>query len=649
MSYLKFDKSLMINLEQSLPREILRTNKSGAYHCTTIVGCNTRKQHGLLVIPIPEMDEENHVMLSSLDETVIQHGAPFNLGIHKYQGNVYSPNGHKYIREFDCDEVPKTVFRVGGVVLSKEKIFISHENRLLIRYTLIDAHSETTLQFRPFLAFRNANDVCVENGDINKDYRGVDNGVSFCLYEGYPSLYMQFNRKVEFVSDSHWYNGIEYTKDQERGYPYREDLYVPGYFQMPIKKGESIILSTGTGEIKTRTLTSLYEKELLSRTYRISFYNCLKNSAQQFYLKRDSNYYLLAGYPWFKVRARDLFISTPGCTLYIDDEFVFHKLMGTALGALSAFIEDGTQDKFIKGIEQPDIPLWAIWALQQYAAATSLDECIKKYGAEIEKIMHYIISGGHPNLFVHENGLLYSDGRDHSISWMTTLAEGGRPVTARTGYLVEFNALWYNALKFYLSTIRKANKTGLKDKINTIIDKVDISFRRTFLNQYGYLYDYVDGSYGELSVRPNMVFAVSLEYSPLDRKEKKGVLDVITRELLTPKGLRTLSPKSYGYRPVYFGHRSAREQAYYQGPVRPWLMGAYAEAYLKIFGLSGVSFIERMLIGFEEEMSNNCIGTISELFDGNPPYTARGGISFAVNVAEILRVLELLKKYNNHI
>ena len=168
MSYLKFDKSLMINLEQSLPKEMLRTNKSGAYHCTTIVDCNTRKQHGLLVIPIPELDNDNHVLLSSLDETVIQHGAPFNLGLHKYQGDCYSPNGHKYIREFNCESVPQTVYRVGGVILTKEKVFISHENRILIKYTLVDAHSETTLQFRPFLAFRNANSLCIENDQIDK-------------------------------------------------------------------------------------------------------------------------------------------------------------------------------------------------------------------------------------------------------------------------------------------------------------------------------------------------------------------------------------------------------------------------------------------------------------------------------------------------
>ena len=148
MSYLKFDKNLMINLEQSLSKEMLRTNQAGAYHCSSIVGCNTRKQHGLLVIPIPEMDNKSFVMLSSLDETVIQHGAPFNLGLHRYSGGIYSPNGHKYIREYDCESVPRTTYRVGGVILTKEMVFISQENRILIRYTLVDAHSATTLQFR---------------------------------------------------------------------------------------------------------------------------------------------------------------------------------------------------------------------------------------------------------------------------------------------------------------------------------------------------------------------------------------------------------------------------------------------------------------------------------------------------------------------
>ena len=211
MSYLKFDKNLMINLEQSLRKEMLRTNRAGAYHCTTVVGCNTRKQHGLLVIPMPGREEYSpHVLLSSLDETVIQHGAPFNLGLHRYRGGVYSPNGHKYIREYDCEIVPRTTYRVGGVILTKEKVFIQEENRILIRYTLVEAHSPTTLQFRPFLAFRGANDLCVANGNVNGTMTPVNNGVSCCLYDGYPTLYMQFSRKPEWVNAPNWYNGIEY-------------------------------------------------------------------------------------------------------------------------------------------------------------------------------------------------------------------------------------------------------------------------------------------------------------------------------------------------------------------------------------------------------------------------------------------------------
>lgn len=648
MSYLKFDKDQMINLEQSLPKEMLRTNKSGAYHCTTIVGCNTRKQHGLLVIPIPEMDNENHVLLSSLDETVIQHGAPFNLGLHKYQGDCFSPNGHKYIREFTCESVPKTTYRVGGVILSKEKVFISHENRILIRYTLLDAHSETKLQFRPFLAFRNANALCVENGNLNGHYDEVANGIACRLYEGYPMLYMQFNKAAQFVSQPNWYKGIEYIKDQERGYDYKEDLYVPGYFEVPIKKGESVIFSAGISEVKPRSLTSLYDKELSVRTYRTSFYNCLKNSAQQFYYKRGKNNYLLAGYPWFGVRARDMFIALPGCTLAVDDVDMYHEMMATASKALHKWIAKGERDAVIRDMDKPDVVLWAIWALQQYAKMVSVEACRERYAGLITECVDAVIKSKIPNLFLHDNGLLYTNGHDTPVSWVDAVTRDGRPVIPRSGYLVEFNALWYNALRFAAEQILVTPESAaIADRLNELADKTAVSFKDMFMNDYGYLFDYVDTNYADWSVRPSMLFALSLDYSPLVKMERKKALDVVTRELLTPKGIRTLSPKSMGYTPIYLGNEEQRAQAYYQGSSRPWLMGAYADAYLRLFGLSGVSFLERMLIGYEEEMSNNCIGTISELFDGNPPFTGRGAISFAANVGEILRVLSLLKKYNH--
>ncbi len=644
MSYLKFDKNLLINLEQSLRLEVLRTNQSGAYHCTTIVGANTRKQHGLLVIPVPEIDDNSHVLLSSLDETVIQHGAPFNLGLHRYSGGVYSPNGHKYIREYDCERVPTHTFRVGGVILKREKIFITNENRILIRYTLVDAHSKTTLQFRPFLAFRNANDLCVENQVASRDYKEVSNGISTCMYEGYPELFMQVNHKPKFVFDPHWYKGIEYIKDQERGIPYTEDLYVPGYFEVDMKKGDTIIFSAGVSEVNTRMLTKMYEDEIKTRTPRTSFYNCLKNSAKQFYMTNADGHYMLAGYPWFKVRARDEFIALPGCTLSNHHRPDFEAIMDTAKEAFTRWMETGEPDKHLQGIDLPDVPLWAAWAIQRYSHDTDVPTARERYGELVAQLIDFIIDGKHPNLQADDNGLVRTDGTRQPMSWMDSARPDGTPLIPRTGYLVEFNALWYNALMFLLQMYADDKQMQSRvERWQKISDAYAESFAPTFLNDYGYLYDYVNGSYTDLSVRPNMVIAVGVDHTPLDRRQRKRILDFITRELLTPKGLRTLSPNSYGYNPWYVGNPEQREKAYYSGSARPWLMGFYCHAYVKVFGIGGLSFVNRMMIGFEDEMSQGAIGTLSELYDGNPPFIGRGAVSFAANVGEILRVLRLLK------
>ena len=645
MSYLKFDKNLMINLEQSLMKETLRTNQAGAYHCTSVVDCNTRKQHGLLVIPIPEFDNSWHVMLSSLDVSVIQHGASFNLGLHRYSGGVYSPNGHKYIREYDYDNVPRTTYRVGGVILTKEKIFISHENRILIRYTLVEAHSPTTLRFRPMLAFREVNQLVVANDALNPECPAVPNGVSCCLYPGYPNLYMQFNRKPTWVYEPNWYKGFEYVKDLERGVPYTEDLWVPGYFEVPIKKGESIIFSAGINEVSPRSLSKMYENEFATRTCRTSFFNCLKNAAKQFYLRDKDGMFLLSGYPWGKILARNTFMSLPGTTIAIDHKADYEAIMATASQALQHFMMTGEADKRIRGIELPDIPLWCIWALQQYAKAYGMEEARERYLPLLTEIVEYILDNRHPNLQVVPSGLVRSVGTDSPVSWMNA-AWGGRPVVPRTGFLVEFNALWYNALAFVSKlTEEQPDHSALRERIDEVAGKLKESFISTFLNDYGYLYDYVNDNYADPSVRPNMAVAIGLDYSPLDRRQRKGVLDVVTRELLTPKGLRTLSPKSFGYRPFYLGSPEEREMALHNGPARPWLFGFYADAYLRVFGHSGVSYIDRMLIGYEDEMTNGCIGSLSQLYDGNPPFGGRGAISHATNVAGILRTITTLKKF----
>jgi len=646
MGYLKFDKNLLINLEESLTREMLRTNRGGAYHATTIVDCNTRKYHGLLVIPVPALGEDNHVILSSLDETVIQHGAEFNLGIHQYDKNHFSPNGQKYIRLYDCDIMPKTTYRVGGVILSKEKVFTTYDNRILIKYTLLDAHSETTLRFKPFLAFRNVNNLTSANPHARRHYDLVENGIKTRMYDGYPDLYMQFSKPCDFVFQPDWYKNIEYVKEMERGFPYKEDLYVPGYFELGIKKGESIYFAGGDVFIDPSLLEEKYEEEIHSRTTRTSFYNCLKNSSQQFYHRPTENdAYLIAGYPWFKVRARDLFVALPGSTLSIDDPVRFEKIMTTATPAIRNYMKTGTVDKVIKEIEMPDVFLWAIWAMQQYSKSQEIAQGQEKYGELIQEIIDYIIGNKHPNLVLEENGLLYSEGKNKAVTWMNASVDG-KPIVPRSGYIVEFNALWYNALKFAAELAGMQENAERVKQLDAIAAKTGASFVETFVNGYGYLFDFIDGTYVDWSVRPNMLFAIALDYSPLNRQQKKAVLDIITKELLTPKGIRTLSPQSEGYRPYYTGPQKERDLAYHQGTAWPWLLGFYLEAYLRLYQLSGISFAERMLIGLDDEMNLHCIGTLSELYDGNPPFQSGGAISFAMNVAAILRVLKLLENYN---
>lgn len=645
MGYLRFEKALMTNLEESLSRELLRTNRSGAYSCSTIVDCNTRKYHGLLVVPVPELDDENHVLLSSLDATVIQHGAEFNLGLHKYNGDNYNPKGHKYIREFDCDKVPTTLYRVGGVLLKKEVVFQHYEDRILIRYTLVDAHSDTKLRFKPFLAFRSVRQFTHENSVASRDYSNVENGISTCMYAGYPDLYMQFSKENKFVFQPDWYHNVEYPKEQERGYASNEDLYVPGYFEMDIKKGESIVFAASTSVSNTSELKDLFDKEVNERSPRDNFFHCLVNAAHQFH-NRTSNdeRYILAGYPWFKCRARDTFIALPGLTLSIEEQDYFELVMKTAERGLREFMEGKPLSVKIYEMDQPDVLLWAVWAIQQYDKHVGSEKCFQMYGALLKDIVYYIIDGKHPNLILKENGLLYSNGRDKAITWMNSTANG-KPVVPRTGYIVEFNALWYNALCFCASIATTGGDLEAASRLEKMADLCMHSFVDIFLNEYGYLFDYVDGSNVDWSVRPNMIFAVALEYSPLNRAQKKSVLDMCTRELLTPKGLRSLSPKSGGYNPMYVGPQTQRDYAYHQGTAWPWLGGFYMEACLRLYKRTRLSFIERQMVGYEDEMVRPCIGTISELFDGNPPFNGRGAISFAINVAEILRTLEFLEMY----
>ena len=644
MSYLNFDKALMVNLERSLQKEMIRTNRAGVYNSTTLVDCNTRKYHGQLVMPLPHLSEDNYVLLSSLDETVIQHGAEFNLGLHKYGENNFSPNGHKYIREFDCEVIAKTTYRVGGVILTKERLLVSFEPRVLIRYTLEDCGSPITMRFRPFLAFRSVNELTHENNRANADMNDCENGRVNQMYPEFPQLFMQFSKSVEYHHNPAWYKNIEYQKEQERGYAYKEDLLVPGYFELPMKKGESVIFAAGISETKTSSLKALWKKELERRNARDNMFECLKNAAAQFYKREDDKCYLLAGYPWFHASAREEFFATPSCTLDIDRPEYWDAIIDkTAVAEVRAFM-DGQRDGLrIQAMDEPDALLWFVRALQKFAHKYTVKEAADKYAQLCEDIINFYRKQNHPRATVHQNGLVWGDGSQRPATWMNA-TENGWPITPRTGYVVEINALWYNAMRFTAELMREAGKEVGADLMEYQAEICRDAFVNTFWNGV-YLDDYVIDSYHNKEVRPNQIWAVGLPYSPLDRKQQKAVVDICTKELLTPRGLRTLSPKSGDYRPIYIGGQLERDRNFHNGPVWPFTIAAYSRAYMTVYKQSGVSFMQRMLVGFEVEMGELCIGTLNELYDGNPPYKGHGGMSYAPSVAAVISVIDTMKKF----
>ena len=635
----------MTNLQESIKKEVLQTSRSGAYSSSTVVDCNTRKYHGLLVVPIPSIDNENHVLLSSLDASVIQHGAEFNLGLHFYRGGAVSPNGHKYIRSFEFDKVPTTIYRVGGVILRKEIIFQTYSEMVMIRYTIDDAHSPVTLRLRPYLAFRRADELTHENFQAMRDYKEVENGIKTTMYKEYPELYMQTSRKNEFVFTPNWYKGLEYYKEAERGYDCVEDLYVPGYFDISMKKGEEVIFAASLTRTRPSSLKKLFNDEVADRIPRDNFYKSLVNAALQLHYRQGEERYILAGIPWFKVRARDTFISLPGLTLATDDDEYFASCMKTAAKALNEFMTGKPLTVSIYEIEQPDVMLWAIWCIQQYAKKWGIEKGSKEYGKLVMSIIKYIEANKHINLQLMSNGLLHIEGREKPMTWMNSVA-GGKPVVPRTGYVVEFNALWYNALRFGAEIATQQKDKAYAEHLEASAELVKKSFQETFITPAGYLFDYCEEGIEDWNVRPNQIFAVALDYSPLETTQQKTVLDFCTRELLTPKGLRTLSPKSGGYNPNYVGAQAQRDFAYHSGTAWPWLGGFYMEACLKVYKRTRLSFVQRQMVGFEDEMMYHATGTISELFDGNPPFSGRGAMAFSMNVAEILRTMKLIDKYN---
>ena len=644
MSYLSFKKDQLINLEYSLAREFLGTNRGGGYCSSTLVFCNTRKYHGLLVVPIEKFRGKNYVMLSSLDETILQHGRDFNFGVHKYEG-TYEPRGHKYIVDISYEKAFTVTYQVGGVVLKKEILMMHNAPQVLIRYTLEDAHSATLLRLNPLLAFRDIHSLSKQNPVANTQVEEVDGGVRAKLYPEFPYLYMQLSKPANFGGAAYWNNNIYYTKEKERGYDFQEDLLSVGAFEVSLKKGESIVFSASLEEAKSKNLAKDFTKYLKERADRNSFEECLQYTASQFIIQKAGETRIKAGYHWYDSTTRDTFIALPGIALSGSTAKIFDEVLQSALKYCynGRFARD-ISTHVINPVFDADTSLWFFWTLQQYEKETTKTkkQIWKEYGETLKTILNTFKSREHKTMRMDDNGLVWSDDLSHPLTWFNAENNYG-PIVPRNGYVVEVNALWYNAVCYALELAKEAKDKTFLSEWGTMPEIIAESFNQIFwIESEKYLADYANHTHQNTEVRPNQLLACALDYSPLSEKRQRKVLAIITQELLTPKGLRSLSPESPRYEGESVGNVFVRDKATFNGSVHPWFVGFYVEANLKLFGDTYIPDGKAFLENFEEEINTHGVGLISAIYDGNPPFNPRGCISNAKNVAEILRAQWLL-------
>lgn len=646
MDYLKFTKDQIVNLEFSLGKELVRTNRAGAYSSTTIVECNTRKYHGLLVVPIEQFGWERYVLLSALDVTVVNENSSFNTGIRKYNGDYYSPKGHKYMEDFKVETIPERTFRVGSVLFKMERLFVHREEQLLVRYTILKSPDTVKFQVRPFLAFRNIHSLTHANMDANTKVEYIANGVKSKMYEGFPYINMQFSIPTDFIQFPDWYKGVEYIAEKRRGYDYSEDLFTPGFFEFEVNEGDVVVFSASTKEEKPSGFKTKFTRSINKKVPRNSYKNCLINAARQFVEYHNDDTWLIAGYPWFGSWGRDSFIALPGIATAFNDELnLYRGVLDTQIKRLrnGLFPNMGSGDNF--AYNTVDASLWFFWDLQNYMQLGGKD-CYKRYWKAIESIIYSYKNGTDNGISMRENGLIYAAASGKALTWMDAVVNG-QPITQRAGYNVEINALWYNAICFALSLAAANGKTAFVEEFKELPELIKKSFIELFWNEkVGYLADYVNDSEGQnLMVRPNMLIAASLPHTMLSKEQMKKVVDIADRKLVTPRGLRTLSPVNAQYKGLYVGNQEQRDSAYHQGTVWPWLLGPFCESYLRVYGKSGVAYVKRLIYGLEEVMGEHGITTISEIYDGDPPHQSHGTISQAWSVGEVLRIMKIIEEY----
>ncbi|MHB8829479.1 MAG: amylo-alpha-1,6-glucosidase [Syntrophales bacterium] len=646
--------------ESSLTREWLETDGRGGYASSTPENIHTRKYHGLFV-PLLKKPEGRHVLLSKLEDSLLADEKENFFSSHLYPELLFPP-AKTPLTELSFDRFPSFSYRIGALTVKKSILFPAGQSAVLVRYDIEKCPKDGVLRLKPLLAFRGFHELSHENSYLQDRHELLPNGFSLSPYEGMPTIVFQTSRGSSFIPAGTWYKRFQLPEEINRGFAGEEDLFMPGIIAVPLERKCTVILSVSLAKPLKNT-PAIWQTETVRRgrertIEKISasgmddedgkLYLALLQAGRQFIITTPSGKpAIIAGYPWFGSWSRDTLISLPGLC-FSTGRFATGI---EVLREIGSHEKDGFLPNFFSADGKPaayntiDSSLLYFWAVQELLRATGDRELIRNdFWPVMKRIIRSFIEGSRFATGIDNSGLLHAGTPETALTWMDATVDS-KPVTSRHGCPVEINALWYNALCFSRELADQFGESALVDP--GFIPHLRTAFQETFWNQEeNCLGDVWNEGILDCSIRPNQLFAVSLPFSPLDPEEQKAVVKIAREHLLTPFGLRTLSPADPEYRGLYIGNPAERDHAYHQGTVWPWLLGAFGQAALLAADdkeLEKANLKQYLRIFLKKHLSEAGIGTISEVFDGNAPHRPGGCIAQAWSVAELIRLFSLLK------
>ena len=646
---LQKDKSVLSDYTEAIQHEWLETNGLGGWAGSSIIGCNTRRYHSLLMAAtVPPAERMN--LISKLDETIIINDQRFELGTNDY-GDVVAPKGYQYFSSFKKELFPEWIYELDGIELKKTIAMVHGENTTLIIYEVLKAEQTFTFELLPLLSVRGYHNMMHANNTAYWDASFDNNIFKTKVYDNTPEIFIKVPN-AKYQHNPNWFYNFNYSVEKYRGLDFTEDLFNHGKFLVELKQGDilGIILSTEEPSDKNAVNLLLKEKQrresLIDQPFNNSIEQILTLAADQFIVKRGEDLKtIIAGYPWFTDWGRDTMISLPGLCLstgrFEDAKKIIAAFaQNVSMGMLPNRFQDNNEPPEYNNV---DGTLWYFIAIKKYLDATS-DEAfiITEILPVLKDIIDWHFRGTRYNIHVDEDGLLYAGEVGQQLTWMDARI-GNWVVTPRMGKPVEIQALWYNALKIFANLLRMNEQNNDADLVELSAAKAKQSFEEKFWYDEGnYLYDVIDeNNQPDKTLRPNQLFAISLPYPLIEEAKAAAVLQVIEEQLYTTVGLRTLPETDKHYIPVYGGDQWHRDSAYHEGTAWSWLLGPYVDALIRVNDLRDKA--EKVINDFAYHLNEACIGSVSEIFDAKAPHHPRGCFAQAWGVAEILRVI---KEYN---